>query len=209
MLLERDQLGSGSTSKAAGGVRAQFSDPLNIRIAKRSLERTRTSRAARAGRSTATRSATCSCSRAEGEVDAFTRNVALQNELGVPSRIIRRGGARAVPADRRASDMLAASYSPEEATRRPRPSSGLRLRRAPARRASADGPRGRRHRHRDGKVSAVVRRTVKWRPDTVICAAGAWSRLCGEMVGVQLAVSPLRRQVLFTEPMDGLPGGFR
>ena len=37
LLLERDQLGSGSTSRAAGGVRAQFSDPLNIQIAQRSL----------------------------------------------------------------------------------------------------------------------------------------------------------------------------
>src|SRR5689334_24291799 len=38
VLLERDQLGSGSTSKAAGGLRAQFSDALNISIAKRSIE---------------------------------------------------------------------------------------------------------------------------------------------------------------------------
>src|SRR5215210_8568880 len=37
VLLERDQLASGSTSKAAGGLRAQFSDALNIEIAKRSL----------------------------------------------------------------------------------------------------------------------------------------------------------------------------
>ena len=36
VLLERDQLGSGSTSKAAGGVRTQFSDVLNIEIGKRS-----------------------------------------------------------------------------------------------------------------------------------------------------------------------------
>ena len=32
VLLERDVLSSGSTSKAAGGFRAQFSDELNIRI---------------------------------------------------------------------------------------------------------------------------------------------------------------------------------
>src|SRR3954449_403194 len=38
VLLERDQLASGSTSKAAGGLRAQFSDALNIEIAKRSLK---------------------------------------------------------------------------------------------------------------------------------------------------------------------------
>ena len=38
MLLEREALASGSTSKAAGGIRAQFADELNIRIALRSLE---------------------------------------------------------------------------------------------------------------------------------------------------------------------------
>lgn len=38
VLVERDELASGSTSKAAGGVRAQFSDELNIRLGARSLE---------------------------------------------------------------------------------------------------------------------------------------------------------------------------
>src|SRR5262245_65590306 len=37
-LLERDQLAGGSTSRAAGGIRAQFSDPLNIAIGLRSIE---------------------------------------------------------------------------------------------------------------------------------------------------------------------------
>src|SRR3712207_5674801 len=38
LLVERDQLASGSTSRAAGGVRAQFSDALNVRLGQRSLE---------------------------------------------------------------------------------------------------------------------------------------------------------------------------
>ena len=38
VLLERDELASGSTSRAAGGVRANFSDELNISLGKRSLE---------------------------------------------------------------------------------------------------------------------------------------------------------------------------
>ena len=37
VLLERETLASGSTSKSAGGVRAQFADELNIRIALRSI----------------------------------------------------------------------------------------------------------------------------------------------------------------------------
>src|SRR3954466_2704699 len=38
VVLERGELGSGSTSKGAGGVRAMFSDELNVRLALRSLE---------------------------------------------------------------------------------------------------------------------------------------------------------------------------
>ncbi len=38
VLLERDSLAAGSTGRSAGGIRAQFSDELNIRIALRSLE---------------------------------------------------------------------------------------------------------------------------------------------------------------------------
>src|SRR6266851_4172648 len=38
VLVERDALASGSTSKAAGGIRTQFADELNIRIALRALE---------------------------------------------------------------------------------------------------------------------------------------------------------------------------
>src|SRR3954467_15007716 len=38
ILLERGQLAGGSTSRAAGGVRAQFSDAPNVLLAQRSLE---------------------------------------------------------------------------------------------------------------------------------------------------------------------------
>src|ERR1700758_4083521 len=38
VLLDSGPLGGGSTSKAAGGVRAQFSDQVNIELAVRSLE---------------------------------------------------------------------------------------------------------------------------------------------------------------------------
>ena len=40
--------------------------------------------------------------------------------------------------------------------------------------------------------------------DTVICAAGAWSGSLGAMVGVDLPVQPLRRQIITTAPMPGL-----
>ena len=58
VLLERDALASGSTSKAAGGIRTQFADELNIRIALRSLARVRAD-GRRRSRSGST--AICSC----------------------------------------------------------------------------------------------------------------------------------------------------
>ena len=39
VLIERDTIASGSTSKAAGGFRAQFSDELNIRMAVENIRR--------------------------------------------------------------------------------------------------------------------------------------------------------------------------
>src|SRR5918997_5625553 len=38
LLLERGELGSGSTGKGAGGVRAMFSDELNVRMGLRDLD---------------------------------------------------------------------------------------------------------------------------------------------------------------------------
>jgi sarcosine oxidase subunit beta len=38
-----------------------------------------------------------------------------------------------------------------------------------------------------------------------VCAAGAWSRLIGDMVGVEIPISPIRRQIAFTERIDDLP----
>jgi sarcosine oxidase subunit beta len=58
---------------------------------------------------------------------------------------------------------------------------------------------------RDGTIKAVRTPHGVVETGTVIGAAGAWSRMCGEMVGVALDVTPLRRQVLFTAPMADLP----
>src|SRR5205814_1125568 len=54
-------------------------------------------------------------------------------------------------------------------------------------------------------VRTVVTDRGAIRAGTVICAAGAWSRAIGHMVGTDLPVTPVRRQVIFTEPMPELP----
>src|SRR3954453_9087800 len=85
VLLERDQLASGSTSKAAGGLRAQFSDALNIEIAKRSLAAYRHFDQTPGWEIDFEEIGYLFLLTTESEVEAFGRSVALQNELGVPS----------------------------------------------------------------------------------------------------------------------------
>ena len=94
-LLERDQLASGSTSRAAGGFRAQFSDPLNIAIGLRSIEAF-TRFAERPGAEIDLHQVgyLFLLDRAD-DVAAFEESVALQNELGVPSRFVEPGEIRA------------------------------------------------------------------------------------------------------------------
>src|SRR3954451_20601561 len=88
VLLERDQLGSGSTSKAAGGFRTQFSDPLNIEIARRSAEAFRAF-GTRPGWDIGLHAVgylfLFSC---EEHVSAFTESTALQNQLGLATRMV-------------------------------------------------------------------------------------------------------------------------
>ena len=59
------------------------------------------------------------------------------------------------------------------------------------------------------EIRAVVTDRGTIRTGAVVCAAGAWSRAIGEMAGVDLPVTPLPRQIIFTEPMPDLPSGSR
>src|ERR1700761_3537156 len=88
VLLERDQLAGGSTSKAAGGLRAQFSDALNIEIGKRSLEAYKRFGERPGWEIDYEEIGYLFVLTKEQELDVFRRSVALQNELGVPSRIV-------------------------------------------------------------------------------------------------------------------------
>ena len=82
-LVERAQLGSGSTSRAAGGVRAQFSDALNIQIAQRSLAAFREFGRRPGWEIDFEQVGYLFVLSRAADVEAFERNVALQNEYGV------------------------------------------------------------------------------------------------------------------------------
>jgi sarcosine oxidase, subunit beta len=206
VLLERAELGSGSTSRAAGGVRAQFSDALNIQIAQRSLKAFNDFATRPGWEIDFKRTGYLFVLSRAADVAEFEASVALQNEHGVPSRMLTAGEARALCPLLSGDDILAASFSPDDGHVTPEAvvqgyayaarAFGAHLRLGcEVTAVDTDGDR----------ITAVHTTHGAIATNVVICAAGAWSRACGEMVGVALPVTPLRRQILFTEAMAGLP----
>ncbi|TWF96213.1 sarcosine oxidase subunit beta [Saccharopolyspora dendranthemae] len=206
LLLERAELGSGSTSKAAGGVRAQFSDPVNIELGQRSLTAFEDFARRPGGEIDLKQQGYLFLLSDPDDVTAFETSVALQNSLGVPSRMLTPQQACALSPLASPDGLLAAAYSPTDGHCTPE---GVVQGYARAAREH-----GAVLRHgvevtgidlRGGEIAGVRTAEGSVRTTAVVCAAGAWSAAIGEFAGVELPVRPLRRQILVTEPMPDRP----
>jgi sarcosine oxidase subunit beta len=208
LLLERDSLGSGSTSRAAGGVRAQFSDPVNIALGLRSLEAFERFAARPGGDIDLRQDGYLFLLDDPADVQAFEAGVALQNALGVPSRMVDVAEACGLSPLVTPDGLLAGAYSPRDGHCTPEAvvqgyAAGARRLGARIRQhcavtgISVDG----------GEIVGVRTDQGFVRTSVVVCAAGAWSAAIGAMAGVSLPVRPLRRQIRVTEPIAWLPPG--
>jgi sarcosine oxidase subunit beta len=205
VLLERNLLGTGSTGLSAGGVRTQFSDRVNIEISARSMETFRDFP-----------------NRFDQEIDfhdvgylfllstsdsvnEFEKGVALQNELGLPNRIISVTEAKRLSPMIETDGLLAAAFSPTDGHCAPDSvvlGYATAARRIGARLFTRTEVTG--IEVRNNEVEAVDTSCGRIRTQTVICTAGAWSQQVGAWVGINLPVSPLRRQIMVTEPIPNL-----
>ena len=112
LLVERDALASGSTSRAAGGVRAQFSDELNIAIALRSLEAFDRFQDRPGAEIDLHKVGYLFLLDREEDVRVFEQSVALQNEHGVPSRLVDPAEAKRLSPLAGVDGVLAATFCP-------------------------------------------------------------------------------------------------
>ncbi|KUN22939.1 sarcosine oxidase subunit beta [Streptomyces antibioticus] len=208
VLVERDELASGSTSKAAGGVRAQFSDELNVQLGARSLAAFGRFREEIGYDIGLHRVGYLFLLSTPEDVASFEAGVRLQNALGVPSRLLTPKEARKLSPLIRTEGLLAAVYSPDDGHCTPEA-----VVHGYASAARALGARVLRHTEVTGiellgdRITAVSTTLGRIATGTVICAAGPWSRAVGRMAGVDLPVEPLRRQIAVTEPVPDLPPG--
>jgi sarcosine oxidase subunit beta len=208
LLLEQNQLGSGSTCRAAGGVRANFSDELNIALGARSLEAF-----ARFGRRPGQeidlhRVGYLFLLETDDQVELFRESTRLQNAVGQPTRMIDVDEAVQLAPIVTPDGLAGACFSPTAG--HCTPESVVLGYATAARRLGAVLVTGCSVVGIDatGNHIGMVRTTRgDVRTGTVICAAGAWSAGLAELVGVDLPVTPLRRQIVVTEAIPGLPDG--
>jgi len=194
--------GAGSTSKAAGGIRAQFSTPLNVRISMMSIARFKTFGA-------------------EMETDAvffpvgylflladpaawatFQEQAEMQRSLGLPVQTLTPEGARAIVPELEVDDLLGATFCLEDGLGNPHEVTQSYV--AQARRLGA------RFQFGDAATGLVMERDrvvgVRTAGGTistpmVINAAGPHAAEVAAWAGVDLPVKPVRRHCFTTEPL--------
>jgi sarcosine oxidase, subunit beta len=206
VLLERDTLASGSTSKSAGGIRAQFADELNIRIALRSIaefdrfeELTGTAIDYR-------HAGYVFLLDQEDDARRFRAALTLQARLGVPSRELTLDELAELLPPVETAGLVAATYCPLDGIATPEAAVA----------GWADAARRRGAQVRQGEAVVAIERagdrivaveTERGRiaTDTVVCAAGVWSRDIAALAGLDLPVRGEPRWTHYTPERDGLP----
>src|SRR5918998_1121125 len=197
LLLERGELGSGSTSKGAGGVRAMFSDELNVRIGLRSLEAWAAFGERPGWEVDLEQVGYLFLLSDDAEVTEFERSVEIQNRVGVPSRMVSVDEAAELSPLAGLDGVLAGALCPLGGHVTPE---GAVQGYASA--ARAHGVRIDTHAEVTGlERGAVLTADARVETDCVICAAGAWAAELGAMSGVELPVRAERRRIAFTGPL--------
>ena len=207
VLLERDVLGSGSTGRSQAICRMHYSNPVTTELAWQSLQ-IFSDFDARVGGASGFVNTGYLVVVNEADQAGLERNVALQQELGVPSSLVSRDDlARLAPMvtlydDERAAWEPESGYAdPYQVTvsyaARAREAGATIVSRNPASGIEMDGDR----------VQAVVAANgERVATDTVIVAAGPWSKQVLAGVGVDVPLMPVRHQVAtVARPVEVVP----
>jgi sarcosine oxidase, subunit beta len=206
LLLERGELGSGSTSKAAGGIRAMFSDELNVRVGLRDLNAWRAFGERPGWEVDFEQVGYLFLLSRPADVAHFERAVAMQNSLGLPSRILTPEEAGRMSPLAGLEGVLAAAHCPRAGVATP--DAAVQGYAAGARRHGArirSGCAVTGIEREGGRLNRVRSAAGPVETGAVICAAGVWSAEVGAMVGVELPVTPERRRIAYTGPLGDLP----
>lgn len=200
LVLEAGYLNAGASGRNGGGVRAQWTTPTMIRLAKRSLELCDRFAVDLGVNVWFRRGGYLFLAPTREQVARIERNAQLHREHGLATRVIGPAEALEVVPDLDPSRFIAASWNPTDGVVFPWPflwgyaDGAERLGAKVHTFTPVTGfeTAGRR-------VTAVVTPRGKVACETVIVAAGAWSKAVAALAGVALPNRPTRHEILVTE----------
>lgn len=210
ILLEKEAyFGQGATGRCAGGVRYQFTTEVNIRLSQASLPML-----AGLEEETGQTADYRPCGylfllTRESDLDIFRRNVAFQNQLGVPTQWLDGDEIRRMLPMMRLGDVLAGTIHEKDGLADP--NSVVMAYINAAQRLGVKT-------YNDCEVTGILARGsrvqgVETADGTIECnlvvnAAGPWAGQLGKLAGVEIPITPLRRQMFTTTPLPQIPSDF-
>ncbi|MFW5913819.1 MAG: NAD(P)/FAD-dependent oxidoreductase [Bacillota bacterium] len=209
VVLEKAYLGSGATGRCGAGIRQQWSTEANCLMAKKSVEFFEKAQDTLAyeGDIEFKQEGYLIVASDQEEADAFKKNVALQNRLDIPSRILSKAEARKIVPHLNQGVMHSASFCPSDGHLNPFTTLDAFYHAAMREGVEVFTFTEARAIEKDGNtIKAVV--TDKGRIETpiVINAAGGYAQAIGAMAGVDIPVYSQNREILVTEPIERMQG---
>lgn len=210
LLLERERFfGQGATGRCAGGIRHQFSSEVNIRLSIHSIRMLEAFEAEMGQPIDLKQTGYLFLLSTPEEMAQFRANVALQNALGVASRLLTPDEIQARVPLLNLDGIIGGAFCDRDGIADPASVVQGFVKQARAHGATlvndaavtgvlVDGGRVRGVETAQGRVSAPV----------VVNAAGPWAGLVAAMAGVALPITPERQQIAVTAPLAGLPPDF-
>jgi sarcosine oxidase subunit beta len=210
VLLEKEQFfGQGATGRCAGGVRYQFSTAINILLSKISLPMLENFEQ-EIGQSIDYRQCGYLILLSnERDLAVYQKNVQLQNELGVRSIILNGDQIRQWLPMMNLGDILAGTFHARDGL--VDPNSVVMGYINAATRLGVINLTGMEVIGIDlqgSKIAGVETSHGSISTPIVINTAGPWAGEIGKLAGVEIPITPLRRQILTTTPVPDIPEDF-
>lgn len=201
VLLEKGQLGEGSTSRCVGGIRTQFSTEINIRFSLESLKTFEQFEEEFGVNPEFKRIGYLFLATTDSEMEVFKENVRLQNKFNIPVELLNPDVIRERWPYLRVDDVVGGTFCPWDGYAGP--SEVLSGFANGAKRAGVKIYEGAEviglSLEKEKVKSVRVGEEVIFTP-TVVNAGGPYAASIAEMVGIKIPVKPLRRQIFNTAP---------
>jgi sarcosine oxidase subunit beta len=201
ILLEKGQLGEGSTSRCVGGIRTQFSTEINILFSLESIKTFERFEEEFGINPEFKRIGYLFLATTELEMGVFKENIKLQRKLGIPVELLNPNEIKARWPYLRVDDILGGTFCPWDGYAGPNEVlSGFVSGAKKAGVGIYEGTEVLGILLSKGKVNGVKTKREEISTPIVVNAGGPFASVIGEMAGVKIPVKPLRRQIFITAP---------